>query len=119
MHCADIFKLQYYDIRKKCVGELCYDLKDVETLLNLQNVKSAVDVIDVVVVNIFIFYDVVIINIVAIFFFFSSGGRIGGDGEGNRRLWPYPFGSFSFGNVGVIFGAPKREFFWCFHVGSF
>ncbi|KAH1041532.1 hypothetical protein AAZX31_09G048500 [Glycine max] len=36
--------INYYDIRKKCVGELCYDLKDVETLLNLQNVKSALGV---------------------------------------------------------------------------
>lgn len=39
-----ICKLQYYDIRKKCVGELCYDFKSVDTLLNLQKVKSALGV---------------------------------------------------------------------------
>ncbi|KAG5105468.1 hypothetical protein JHK82_042438 [Glycine max] len=36
--------INYYDIRKKCVGELCYDFKSVETLLNLQKVKSALGV---------------------------------------------------------------------------
>ncbi|TKY67171.1 Serine carboxypeptidase 49 [Spatholobus suberectus] len=50
--CEDIFRsilsiagdINYYDIRKKCVGDLCYDFKSVETLLNQQNVKSALGV---------------------------------------------------------------------------
>lgn len=36
--------INYYDIRKKCVGDLCYDFENVETLLNLQKVKSALGV---------------------------------------------------------------------------
>ncbi|KAL2328549.1 hypothetical protein Fmac_021976 [Flemingia macrophylla] len=36
--------LQYYDIRKKCVGALCYDFRNVEKLLNLEKVKSALGV---------------------------------------------------------------------------
>nr|KYP68582.1 Serine carboxypeptidase-like 49 [Cajanus cajan] len=35
---------QVYDIRKKCVGSLCYDFSNLERLLNLQNVKSALGV---------------------------------------------------------------------------
>ncbi|CAJ1975952.1 unnamed protein product [Sphenostylis stenocarpa] len=38
--------INYYDIRKKCVGSLCYDFSNMETLLNLQNVKSALGVSD-------------------------------------------------------------------------
>ncbi|WVZ04338.1 hypothetical protein V8G54_025144 [Vigna mungo] len=37
-------KLQYYDIRKKCVGRLCYDFSNVEKLLNEEKVKSALGV---------------------------------------------------------------------------
>ncbi|KAK7354781.1 hypothetical protein VNO80_20267 [Phaseolus coccineus] len=36
--------INYYDIRKKCLGELCYNFSNVETLLNLQKVKSALGV---------------------------------------------------------------------------
>ncbi|KAG2398489.1 Serine carboxypeptidase-like 49 [Vigna angularis] len=36
--------INYYDIRKKCVGDLCYDFSNLETLLNLQKVKSALGV---------------------------------------------------------------------------
>ncbi|TKY67169.1 Serine carboxypeptidase 49 [Spatholobus suberectus] len=36
--------LNYYDIRKKCVGDLCYDFQNVERLLNLKKVKSALGV---------------------------------------------------------------------------
>ena len=41
-----IHKLQYYDIRKKCEGDLCYNFTQVETLLNMQKVKSALGVMD-------------------------------------------------------------------------
>ncbi|KAK7404787.1 hypothetical protein VNO78_05746 [Psophocarpus tetragonolobus] len=34
----------YYDIRKKCEGNLCYDFNNLETLLNLKTVKSALGV---------------------------------------------------------------------------
>ncbi|ESW04316.1 hypothetical protein PHAVU_011G085000 [Phaseolus vulgaris] len=36
--------INYYDIRKKCVGALCYDFSNVEKLLNQENVKSALGV---------------------------------------------------------------------------
>ncbi|KAK7412973.1 hypothetical protein VNO78_04770 [Psophocarpus tetragonolobus] len=36
--------INYYDIRKKCIGHLCYDFHNLETLLNLQKVKSALGV---------------------------------------------------------------------------
>ncbi|KAL9314790.1 hypothetical protein ACSQ67_020242 [Phaseolus vulgaris] len=36
--------INYYDIRKKCLGDLCYNFSNVETLLNLQKVKSALGV---------------------------------------------------------------------------
>ncbi|WVZ20870.1 hypothetical protein V8G54_008192 [Vigna mungo] len=36
--------INYYDIRKKCEGALCYDFSNLETLLNLQKVKSALSV---------------------------------------------------------------------------
>ncbi|TKY72654.1 Serine carboxypeptidase 49 [Spatholobus suberectus] len=53
-NCEEIFDrilaiagdINYYDIRKKCVGDLCYDFKNLETLLNLQKVKSALGVRD-------------------------------------------------------------------------
>ncbi|XP_020214530.1 serine carboxypeptidase-like [Cajanus cajan] len=38
--------INYYDIRKKCVGYLCYDFQNVETLLNQQDVKTALGVRD-------------------------------------------------------------------------
>ncbi|KAG5145984.1 hypothetical protein JHK84_031527 [Glycine max] len=41
-----IHKVQYYDIRKKCVGELCYDFGNVEEFLNQKKVKSALGVRD-------------------------------------------------------------------------
>ncbi|TKY67170.1 Serine carboxypeptidase 49 [Spatholobus suberectus] len=36
--------INYFDIRKKCVGDLCYDFQNVERLLNLKKVKSALGV---------------------------------------------------------------------------
>ncbi|RDX89530.1 Serine carboxypeptidase-like 49 [Mucuna pruriens] len=36
--------INYYDIRKKCIGQLCYDFHNVEKLLNLEEVKSALGV---------------------------------------------------------------------------
>ncbi|QCD88134.1 serine carboxypeptidase-like [Vigna unguiculata] len=36
--------LNYYDIRKKCLGPLCYDYSNVEKLLNEEKVKSALGV---------------------------------------------------------------------------
>ncbi|KAL2328559.1 hypothetical protein Fmac_021986 [Flemingia macrophylla] len=50
--CQNIFELilsdakdiNYYDIRKKCEGSLCYDFGKVEILLNQENVKSALGV---------------------------------------------------------------------------
>lgn len=39
-------KLQYYDIRKQCVGSLCYDFSNVEKFLNEKKVKDALGVGD-------------------------------------------------------------------------
>ncbi|KAE8732679.1 Serine carboxypeptidase 3 [Hibiscus syriacus] len=36
--------LNYYDIRKKCQGDLCYDFSAVETFLNLKSVRDALGV---------------------------------------------------------------------------
>ncbi|KAG4974393.1 hypothetical protein AAZX31_11G168800 [Glycine max] len=36
--------INYYDIRKKCKGDWCYDFRNVETLLNLPKVKSVIGV---------------------------------------------------------------------------
>ncbi|KAJ1384073.1 Serine carboxypeptidase, serine active site [Sesbania bispinosa] len=36
--------INFYDIRKKCVGPLCYDFSNVEKLLNNQTVKDAIGV---------------------------------------------------------------------------
>nr|KYP68585.1 Serine carboxypeptidase-like 49 [Cajanus cajan] len=52
--CQSIFKsimyiagdINYYDIRKKCEGDMCYDFQNVESLLNMENVKSALGVGD-------------------------------------------------------------------------
>ncbi|KAK7404786.1 hypothetical protein VNO78_05745 [Psophocarpus tetragonolobus] len=38
--------INFYDIRKKCVGQLCYDFSNVEKLLNQQNVKRDLGVKD-------------------------------------------------------------------------
>lgn len=43
MHCV-VWKLQYYDIRKKCVGPLCYDFSNVEKLFEQEKVKRALGV---------------------------------------------------------------------------
>ncbi|CAF1890048.1 serine carboxypeptidase-like 47 [Brassica napus] len=37
----------YYDLRKKCVGDLCYDFSKMETFLNQENVRKALGVGDV------------------------------------------------------------------------
>lgn len=39
--------MQYYDIRKKCEGSLCYDFSNMETLLNKQSVRDALGVGDI------------------------------------------------------------------------
>lgn len=52
--CTDIFNqilentdnINYYDIRKKCEGNLCYDFSKVETFLNKKTVKEALGVGD-------------------------------------------------------------------------
>ncbi|XP_061359433.1 serine carboxypeptidase-like [Gastrolobium bilobum] len=38
--------INYYDIRKKCEGELCYDFSNLETLLNKQSARDALGVGD-------------------------------------------------------------------------
>ncbi|XP_027911762.1 serine carboxypeptidase-like [Vigna unguiculata] len=38
--------INYYDIRKKCEGPMCYNFTNVERLLNMQKVKSALGVSD-------------------------------------------------------------------------
>lgn len=40
----DGYLLQYYDIRKQCEGQLCYDFSRVDTFLNLPSVKEALGV---------------------------------------------------------------------------
>lgn len=37
----------YYDIRKKCVGNLCYDFSNVEKLLNKESVRDSLGVGDI------------------------------------------------------------------------
>lgn len=37
-------EVQYYDVRKKCVGDLCYDFSNMETFLNDQKVRQALGV---------------------------------------------------------------------------
>jgi serine carboxypeptidase-like clade IV len=39
--------LQYYDIRKKCQGSLCYDFSNLEKLLNKKTVRDALGVGDI------------------------------------------------------------------------
>lgn len=39
--------LQYYDIRKKCEGDLCYDFSNMETFLNQKSVRDALGVGDI------------------------------------------------------------------------
>ncbi|CAD5332419.1 unnamed protein product [Arabidopsis thaliana] len=39
--------LNYYDIRKKCVGSLCYDFSRMEIFLNKENVRKALGVGDI------------------------------------------------------------------------
>ena len=39
--------LQYYDIRKKCEGSLCYDFSNMEKFLNLKSVRDALGVGDI------------------------------------------------------------------------
>lgn len=36
--------MQYYDIRKKCEGSLCYDFSNVETFLGQSSIKKALGV---------------------------------------------------------------------------
>jgi serine carboxypeptidase-like clade 4 len=42
----NIFTLQYYDIRKKCEGSLCYDFSNMEKFLNQKPVRDALAVGD-------------------------------------------------------------------------
>ncbi|TYI90929.1 hypothetical protein E1A91_D03G156400v1 [Gossypium mustelinum] len=39
--------VNYYDIRKQCEGDMCYDFSDVETFLNLKSVREALGVGDI------------------------------------------------------------------------
>lgn len=39
--------MQYYDIRKKCETNLCYDFSNMETLLNQKSVRKALGVGDI------------------------------------------------------------------------
>ncbi|EFH48286.1 hypothetical protein ARALYDRAFT_489152 [Arabidopsis lyrata subsp. lyrata] len=39
--------INYYDIRKKCVGSLCYDFSKMENFLNKENVRKALGVGDI------------------------------------------------------------------------
>ncbi|KAL9280319.1 Serine carboxypeptidase-like 47 [Arabidopsis thaliana] len=45
--CTSIFNKIYYDIRKKCVGSLCYDFSRMEIFLNKENVRKALGVGDI------------------------------------------------------------------------
>lgn len=36
--------MQYYDIRKQCVGDLCYDFSNLETFLNMKLVRESLGV---------------------------------------------------------------------------
>ena len=42
-----ILMLQYYDIRKKCEGSLCYDFSNMEKFLNQRSVRDALGVGDI------------------------------------------------------------------------
>lgn len=42
-----IYDLQYYDIRKKCEGDLCYDFANMENFLNQKSVREALGVGDI------------------------------------------------------------------------
>ncbi|XP_054801624.1 serine carboxypeptidase-like [Prosopis cineraria] len=44
LHAGDA---NYYDIRKKCVGSLCYDFSKMEKFLNLESVRNALGVGDI------------------------------------------------------------------------
>ncbi|CAH2072119.1 unnamed protein product [Thlaspi arvense] len=44
---AKIEGTNYYDVRKKCVGSLCYDFSKMETFLNQENVRKALGVGDI------------------------------------------------------------------------
>ncbi|XP_030958793.1 serine carboxypeptidase-like isoform X2 [Quercus lobata] len=52
--CSDIFNqilsiaggINYYDIRKECTGELCYDFSNIETFLNKKSVRDGLGVGD-------------------------------------------------------------------------
>lgn len=39
-----MFRLQFYDIRKQCEGQLCYDFSKMENFLDQQTVKTALGV---------------------------------------------------------------------------
>jgi serine carboxypeptidase-like clade 4 len=41
-----MFGLQYYDVRKKCEGDLCYDFSNMETFLNQKSVRDSLGVGD-------------------------------------------------------------------------
>ncbi|EOA32583.1 hypothetical protein CARUB_v10015873mg [Capsella rubella] len=40
-------RVNYYDIRKKCVGSLCYDFSNMEKFLNLKSVRTSLGVGDI------------------------------------------------------------------------
>lgn len=44
MRIHSIFDLQYYDIRKECEGQLCYDFSAMDTFLNEDAVRHALGV---------------------------------------------------------------------------
>lgn len=47
MRNCDLCYLQYYDIRKECVGSLCYDFSNMETFLNQKAVRDVLGVGDI------------------------------------------------------------------------
>lgn len=46
MRIHSFFDVQYYDIRKQCEGQLCYDFSDMGTFLNTKEVRDALGVGD-------------------------------------------------------------------------
>ncbi|KAJ4970212.1 hypothetical protein NE237_003311 [Protea cynaroides] len=44
---AVVGDINYYDVRKKCVGSLCYDFSNMEKFLNDSSVKNALGVADI------------------------------------------------------------------------
>lgn len=46
-----ILVLQYYDIRKKCEGSLCYDFSNMEKFLSIKSVRDALGVGDIAFVS--------------------------------------------------------------------